>query len=367
MNIGIDAKWYFEGPPSGRRVIQNIVNELLNRNLSHNIYVILDKKYKNEKDYFIRRNVTPVFVWANNNLISNLFFLPILAKRYSIDLIIYQNFSALWGKHKKIAYIHDILFLIHPQFYSGIEKLYFLPLRFLANRSDSIITVSETEKERILSRGFKKQVFYVHHGVSSNFKEKKYFSIKLLENVIKKYNLPLKYILYVGRLNKRKNIINLLKAIALLDIEIKLVIIGEESWKTDDLDKQINLLNIKERVLFTGSVFDEDLYILFTLAELFVFPSYAEAFGLPPLEAMASGIPIIVSNRTSIPEICGDAGYYVDPDSPEEIANQIILALNDEQLRKKRIEIGLKRAKYFTWEKSVDKILSICEKVYYES
>lgn len=363
FSIGIDAKWYFEGPPSGKMVIQNIVDVLLKRKNVHKIYLILDKKFLAQKDLFVGENIFPVFVWGENNLLSNVFYLPLIAKKYKLDVIVYQNFSSFWGRHKKIAYIHDILFKSHPQFYTIKERLYFLPLKMLANLSDAVITVSRSEKKRLIEHGYKKPIDVIYHGVNAIFKPKGLFNSILLDEVNKKYKLSEKYLLYVGRLNVRKNIFNLLKAISIMNDNKQLVIVGKEDWKMFDFNAMINDLKIRDKIIFTGGIYDEELAAVYSMADVFVFPSFAESFGLPPLEAMASGIPIVVSNATCIPEICGDAGFYINPNSPEEIAAQILIAHIDDELKRKRIEIGLRRAAEFTWERSVSSILKLCESI----
>ena len=367
MRIGIDAKWYFEGPPSGKMVIRNIVDELLKRDNHHKIYIILDKKIVSQKNIFLGKNIYPVFVWGGNNLLSNIFWIPFLAKKYELDIIVYQNFSSFWGGHKKIAYIHDILFKLYPQFYTTKEKIYFLPLKILSNISDAVITVSESEKKHLLANGYNKPIDVIYHGVNEIFKPKNFFSLTLLEEVRKKFNLPEKYILFVGRLNVRKNIYNLLKAISILKSDLKLIIVGEKDWKMFDIQKLIDELNIRNKIVFTGRVNDEELLAIYAMSNVFVFPSFAEGFGLPPLEAMASGIPIIVSNNTSIPEICGEAGHYINPNDPYDIASKLKYVLSNEEIIKQKIEIGLNRSKKFQWSKSVDQIINLCENIIYNN
>src|ERR1035438_536378 len=259
MRIGIDAKWYFEGPPSGKMVIRNIVNELLKRDNHHKIYLILDKKFVSQKNIFLGKNIYPVFVWGGNNLLSNIFWLPFLAKKYKLDIIVYQNFSSFWGGHKKIAYIHDILFKSHPQFYTTKERVYFLPLKILSNISNAVITVSESEKKRLLANGYKKPINVIYHGVDEIFKPKRLFNSAFLEQTKRKYKLPEKYILYVGRLNVRKNISNLLRAISILNNDLKLVIVGKKDWKMFDIQKLIDELNIRDKIIFTGGVYNEEI------------------------------------------------------------------------------------------------------------
>ncbi|MFL5808986.1 MAG: glycosyltransferase family 4 protein, partial [Flavisolibacter sp.] len=173
----------------------------------------------------------------------------------------------------------------------------------------------------------------------------------------KKLDLPARYILFVGRLNARKNIEALLKAMVVLaDKDIRLVVVGSQEWKAPDL-QTLTSVELAEKVQFTGSVNDRELSMIYAMATIFCFPSFAEGFGIPPLEAMASGVPVIVSNTTSIPEVCSDAALYINPHKPEEIANSIMLLLNDKSLYQEKRAAGLKRAKLFTWENTAHGIL----------
>ena len=197
-----------------------------------------------------------------------------------------------------------------------------------------------------------------------------------LEIVKNKHNLPEKFILYVGNVKPHKNLIGLLKAFNLF-IEkngkngkneekfedYKLVIIGKkEGFIT--ADKEIFKIleanpNLKNKVLFTDYVENEDLPLIYNLANIFVLPSFYEGFGLPPLEAMASGTPAIVSNLASLPEICGEAAYYVNPHNINELADGIYKVLNDSKLQNELIRKGLERIKLFNWEQTAEKLINI--------
>ncbi|MCC5612880.1 glycosyltransferase family 4 protein, partial [Nostoc sp. CHAB 5834] len=325
MKVGIDAKWYFEGPPSGKMVVRNLVNELLTNSHDHNIFLFLDTKYKHVPLEIDSSRVTKIYLWAENNLFANMFLIPFVARKHKVDVFVFQNFVSLFGSFKKVAYIHDIIFLTHPQFYTFWERLYFKPLKSLTKLSDYVVTVSYAEKKRIANHSYtNKEVGVVYHGVENCFRPKVLQPSELLAIVQQKYNLPEHFVLYVGRLNSRKNVPNLLRAYALLENkEVPLVLVGGYDWKTENLEPLIDELGIRNRLLFTGPVFGDELGAIYSLATLFCFPSYEESFGLPPLEAMAAGIPVVVSNSSSIPEICGEAGNYVDSDNPVSIANQI--------------------------------------------
>ncbi len=360
MRIGIDAKWYFEGPPSGRRVVKSLVDQLLKMDDQNEYIIFLNRKQKNRPFVGKKNNVTLCYVWAGNNLLSNLLILPFQETRYKIDVLLYQNFISPLGAGKKIAYIHDVLFLSNPEYYTVFERLYFAPLKFLARRAHAIITVSEEEKKRLLRYGFCEdpdKIIVAYHGVDESFMPLKRYEPDHVDEVKKRFNLPAQYLLYVGRLNLRKNIDNLLHAIPLLqNKKIPLLIVGAENWKKSNHEGIIRKLGIENRIIFTGAIY-KDLGVVYALAKVFCFPSYAESFGLPPLEAMACGVPVVVSNTTSLPEVCGNAGNYVQPDQPEEIALAIDNLLTNDQLYEEKRRLGLEQAKKFTWAHTSQSIL----------
>jgi glycosyltransferase involved in cell wall biosynthesis len=139
---------------------------------------------------------------------------------------------------------------------------------------------------------------------------------------------------------------------------IPLVIVGEPNWKTDNLDRTISDLGIKKRIYFTGYVEEENLPLIFSLAKIFCFPSFAEGFGLPAIEAMASGVPVVVSNIPVMQEICGDAGNYINPYDPSDIACTIDSLLQDSEKYEIKKERGMKYAKKFSWNRSAQMLLN---------
>jgi glycosyltransferase involved in cell wall biosynthesis len=307
-------------------------------------------------------------VWAGNNQLSNLFVLPRQAARQHLDVVVFQNFPSWGGKFKKIAYIHDILHLSHPHFYTWKEQLYFRPLPPLARRADLICTISEEEKKRII-RHYKTvrddQIDVIYHGVSPAFKPKEQFPASYLQRLVEQYALSDRFLFFVGRLNIRKNIQNLLAALPQLhDRQIPLLVAGSKDWKTVDFEKLIADLNLVGRVRFLGNVPDQDLPGIYALATVFCFPSYAEGFGLPLIESMASGVPVVTSNATCLPEIGGEAGTYFDPDSSHEIAAAIDGLLGNPDAYRTKRELGFRRARQFRWEKSaaglLQSILKVC-------
>lgn len=366
VRIGIDAKWYFSGPASGKMVIRNLVNELCKVTTSIQFYIILNKKQKNLPLDFENLDVKKIYVWAGNNLLSNVFCIPTIAKKNNLDVVLYQTSVSCFGRHKKIAYIHDLIYISHPQYYTLIERIYLKPLKFLTRFSDLIITVSNAEKRRFLNLKFTdKEIAVLHHGYDPIFKQIGAFDADSSCAVKEKFNLPEKYLLNVGRINTRKNIPNLLKAISnLKDKEIKLVLVGNSEWKTDNIQELLNDPLISNRIILTGSVSKEELAIIYANAYIFCFPSFEEAFGLPPLEAMASGIPIIVSNSSSMPEVCKEAALYINANDSNDISNAITALLNDKKLYNKYQSLSTDRAKSFSWSKTAQNLIDILENRY---
>jgi glycosyltransferase involved in cell wall biosynthesis len=365
MKIGIDAKWFFEGPPSGRVVVQNLVRQIIYSNTDNELYIFLDKKHERESFPYENARVHLKYVWANNNLLSNILLIPFIAYPLHLDIIIFQNFAPVFSNFKRYSFVHDVIFKSHPEYYTAVERLYFLPLRLLTRLSHGLCTVSEAEKQRMIQYGYcaADAIDVVYHGADESFMPATQQNSTFLDEVRKKYSLPNRYLLYVGRLNVRKNIFNLLRAISLLRHDIPLVIVGGYDWKMTNVDDLIEKLGIMNRLVFTGPVFGKGLAAIYGMAHLFCFPSYEESFGLPALEGMASGVPVVVSDRSSLPEICGDSGNYVNPDSPENIAEVIDGLLDDDNLRERKQTMGLARAQQFKWEISARNLMQYASNV----
>ncbi|HET9824697.1 MAG TPA: glycosyltransferase family 1 protein, partial [Chitinophagaceae bacterium] len=166
------------------------------------------------------------------------------------------------------------------------------------------------------------------------------------------------YILFVGRLNSRKNIQGLVRSLSLIDNKnILLVIAGDRNWKQPAVDHLLADERIKDRILFTGPLSDDHLAAIYAMAKIFCFPSFAEGFGLPPLEAMSSGVPVIVSNTTSMPEVCGTAALFADPHDPKNIAKKIDELLQNDELCAQKILEGLKWSCQYTWRGCAEGIM----------
>lgn len=256
----------------------------------------------------------------------------------------------------QVVTIHDISPLDHPEWFAPVFAAWyqFLMPR-LAKRARKVITDSHFSKGRIIERFEidEGKVISIPCGVDhGRFRP---YSNDDTAEIRVKYALPDTYILAVGSLNPRKNLHALLRAwrkIASSLDGVQLVIVGSAGRAF----KSLNLDNLPKQVRFLGFINDDDLPLLYAAARCFIFPSYYEGFGLPVLEAMACGVPVIASNAASLPEVLGDAGIQFDPMDVDELATAISRLLDDDMLVRSLVHSGLQRAKLYTWEHTRDRI-----------
>ena len=367
--IAFDAKWYFEGPVSNKIVITNLIDNFKGFATSssrNELFLLIDKKFKYSDEVKSLKDFKIIFVFNINTLLTNTIILPFILLWNRIDVALVQNYTPVLSTSKIITYVHDVIFLSNPEFFTLIERLYFWPIKYLLRQSEKIITISKSEKNRIIKycKVPEEKIKYIYHGVSTGFKPKSEIDELNKSRVIKKFDLPDNFILFVGRLNIRKNIETLIKAFSIIDTpNVKLVILGEKSWKSSHLMPLINSLNIQKDVFSLNDVKDDELKVIYALAKVFCFPSLEEGFGLPPLEAMACGIPVVVSNSSSIPEVCGEAGLYHNPKDFNMLALHLKNLLNDNKIYKHHSEQSLIRAQKFNWSNSASSLLEACKKL----
>jgi len=289
-------------------------------------------------------------------------------RKIQFDIYFEPNFIFLDNikSKKRIVSVFDFSFDLYPEWHPEDRVLYFKKNFWKSiKKADRIILPSKFIYDEAVNRYKfdKSNLRIVYPGVDHDIFRK--YSPDLVKKVCEKYQLPENFILFVGSIEPRKNLKNLLLAYEILPDYVKkdfsLVLVGFSGWKNREI---MNSLNKKKgKVIYTGYISEKELPFIYNKASVFIFPSFYEGFGLPPLEAMACGCPVIVSNRTSLPEVCGDAVFYVDPNSPENIRDGILKVLEDEELRKNLSKKGIQRAKSFTWEKTAKNILKIFEEV----
>lgn len=265
-----------------------------------------------------------------------------------------------------VTTVHDFSFHLHPEWHPRERREYFQKY-FWNNimKADRIITGSHfTKKEIGAFLGFDpEKVHVIHHGVDHTIF--KIYEPAALTAFIEQKQLPHKFILFVGSIEPRKNLSNLLQAYASLSPvikdEYKFVLAGFSGWNNAEVMKILQ--EEKKNVRYLGYLAERELAYLYNLATVFVYPSLYEGFGLPPLEAMACGTPVIVSNVASMPEVCGDAAYYIDPQNVDDIAHGICAVVTDDNLRRDLTQKGLSRSKSFSWDKAAREHLMIFKEV----
>lgn len=307
---------------------------------------------KNLKTLIVKNKLLKNIAREVSNMVSKLF-------SPTYDIYWQPNFIPNLSIKSKytVTSVHDFSFIIHDNFHTK-EKIEYFQDKFFQNiyKSDMIITGSNFTKQEILDRldFTSEKVKVVYHGIDHDL-------FKIYNDTSVSFELPLKFIFIVGSIEPRKNLIGLLKAYDSIDKELKneykLVLAGFKGWENKEVMELIN--SNKEDIHYLGYISDIELAKTYNLASLFVYPSFYEGFGLPPLESMACGTPVICSNTTSLPEVGGDAVVYCDPYDVENIKVQIELVLNDEILQKDMIKNGLERVKQFTWEKSANKHIQV--------
>lgn len=272
----------------------------------------------------------------------------------------------LFKKVKTIVTLHDLAWKFFPNTFRRIGVIWWSVAWFMSLKQSAHIVVDSESTKRDVIKFYnipEDKITIIYPYVPLNFLN---ISLENLSAVRKEYNLPEKYILSVGVSHKRKNLNSLIRAFEILKkekhIPHKLVLTGPRGWGSKVFAEEIKALNLQEEVFFTESISDADLPLVYRAADVFVFPSLYEGFGYPPLEAMACGTPVVVSNNSSLPEVVGQAGLYIDPDSLGDIADKIFQIISSPDLVLKLRELGFQQAKKFTMEKMIEKYIEVYTK-----
>ena len=368
MRIGIDVRELEKGKATGiGRYLLNFLKFATKEKptwefiLFGNQNTKIDLEVPNLKKIYIPEYFTP---WWDQ------IQLPRYLKKERIDIFFSPYFKApFFVPGKLVVIINDLIPLLVPG-YQGLRRLlrrvYFKKLTGAATkRADKIITISHHSKKDIM------EVFHVPGEkikVIMLAADEAYRPVTSdLEKVTSKYGIDKGFIFYFGNFNPHKNVKTLIEAYYRLPQkmrdEYQLVLGGRRDRYCLSLEKMVKRLRLEEKVIFTDFIAEENLPAIYSAAELFVFPSLYEGFGLPPLEAIACGTPVIASNTTSLPEVIRDAGILVDPCKVNDISEAITKVLTDSKLRDSLVERGLRRAKQFSAEKTAKKMIGIFEEL----
>jgi glycosyltransferase involved in cell wall biosynthesis len=360
MKIGIDISQIVYG--TGVSVYtQNLVENLLKID-KKNDYLLFggslrqkDKLQKFGAKIFSFPPTLADFVW------NRLHLFPIENFLGTIDVFHSSDWTQPPTKAAKVTTIHDFGFLKYPEVaHPKIKAVMERRFKWIKKEVDLIIAVSQATKKDIMEilNIPEEKIRVIYEAVSEDVNQVK--DQKIIQKVKKKYGLKGNYLLSVATLEPRKNLKRIIKAFYLLKKkDLSLVIVGKPGW--DEEISQWGLKNKDQRIIFTGYISHEDKQALYSGGTCFVFPSLYEGFGLPILEAMKCGCPVVTSNLSSMPEVAGKAGILVDPLNVKNIAEGINQAIKDKQ---ELVNKGFEQVKTFSWEKTARETLKVYEEVF---
>ena len=372
--ILIDASAIPKQPVGAGVYISRLVRELFIANHEFDLWIIA---HKDDFDLFnLQEEYRKNFLFQNDygrgfRILSEQFTYPKLIKVNQIDLYHGLHYSMpLIKKTRIVTTVHDTTFYKVPHTHVWLKKLYFkFFIKYSSNHSDHLISVSDNTKIDLINLFNIKpeKITTTHLGVDEKFKPiDDLDKFQILQN---KYHLPDHFVLYVGLIEPRKNLSSLIRAYSNLRMsiglnkDIHLVIAGRWGWESEELMALVSELNITEKIHFPGYIEQDDLPFLYNMAKVFVYPSFYEGFGLPVLESMACGTPVITSNISSMPEFVGDSGLLIDPNDISGIQNALSDLLMNDQLRIELSGRALKRSKEFTWKETARKTLDVYRRV----
>jgi glycosyltransferase involved in cell wall biosynthesis len=370
MRIGIEAQRIFRRKKHGMEVATiELIKALQETDVENEYFVFtrnpLDKDIfpkEHPNFHFIRIKAFSFPTWEQ-------FHLPIVVKKYNLDLLhCTGNTGPLALNLPLLLTLHDIIYLegirqrgSYYQIFGNWYRRWIVP--YLVHKAGKIITVSDSEKARI--SGFfdipGNKIDLIYNGVNELFAREP--SIRLISDFKKAYQLPELYILFFGNTDPRKNSIGVLQAyslyLKLTSDPVSLVITGLKKSEVNNLLSEIGERHLLNHIIVLDYLPFKYLPLLYRFAQLFLYPSLREGFGMPLLEAMASGTPVLTSNISSMPEVAGDAAWFVDPTDPNDIAQGIETILSQQDLKQALIIKGLQRYKQFTWHSSGIKLQKI--------
>jgi glycosyltransferase involved in cell wall biosynthesis len=305
----------------------------------------------------------PLFAASARRLIGVINY----ATRENFDLYFEPNFVPLKIKSKKLVVtIHDFGWRLFPRWHPA-DRVNYFERNFWEkiSEADRIIVVSQFIRDQAVETfGLPAdRIRIIYNGFDSGAFRK--CKPDEMEYVRQKYGLPKTFLLFVGSTDPRKNLENLILAYNTLSKDIqrdcKIIVVGAKGFKNNRITRLLK--NLTDKVVCLGYVSNTDLAGLYNLATLFIYPSFYEGYGMPPVEAMACGCPVITSSVSSLPEVCGDAAYYVDPYDVNSIADGIYKVITDENLRMSLSQKGLANAARFSWAKSAQEHLKLFEEI----
>ncbi len=368
MRIGIDAHSIGSGAGGNETYYELLLRWLARTPAPENTYVVYFTYAVNgiwqhlNKTRFKLKQIRPATPFLRIPL-----RFPVEFRREKLDLFHAQYIVPPFCNCRTVVSIFDITYEHYPEFFSPFETARSrLLIRQSARRADHILTLSQYSA-RDIARIYHvdpEKVTVTYLAAREDFHPMDKSSCK--EEIARKYGISSPFILYIGRLQARKNLVRLVEAYARLcrqGVLEKLVIVGKKDWLFNEVLARVQELRLESEVVFTGYAPREDLPVFYNAAELFVFPSIFEGFGLPVIEAMACGVPVVTSVGSSLEEVSGDAALLVDPFHVQSISDAIAKVLGDPCLKTELQKKGLRRSAEFSFERAVSQTLEVYKRV----
>jgi len=346
MKLGIQAR-ELAGDGGTSVYFEKVLNGLVNRAESHELYIFYNTECTLSSP---KNNIHYIQYSTKHPVLADHITLPQKIRQYSIDRVWFpKGILPAYCPAESVLTVHDLGYFIDSSFYPLVDRIYMKQMmKRSCKKADRIIAISQSTKEDILQYTDAKPetIDIIHHGVDSIFRES--WSEGQLEGLREEHGITGETVIYGANVSKRKNWRRLVKVFRSLDIpDSQLIFTGPVNSESGDI------FNSDSRIRHLGNIPRRQLPGLYRLSTLLVYPSLYEGFGLPILEAMASGIPVIASNVSSLPEVVGDAGILVNPYSKDEIGEAISKIVRNQQLRERLMNKGLSRIKKFEWESTV--------------
>jgi glycosyltransferase involved in cell wall biosynthesis len=363
VRIGIDARKLHDFGIG--TYIRNLLRHLARLDTGTE-YVLLCRREDRPILATLGDNFRPVPESAGNYSVSEQLKIPLALRREGVTLFHAPHYVLPpLVSCRSVVTIHDCIHLMFPQYLPNKFALNYAraSIGMASRRAERVLTVSESSKRDILRfvniEPAKIEVIYNAYDERFGIEPKEDDVIRVRE----RFQLHDEFVLYAGNVKPHKNLERLIEAFHIVRNKgldhLKLVMIGDEISRYTSLRRAVHRHQLHKYVRFLGYLPEQTLAVMYRLAGLFVFPSLYEGFGLPPLEAMASGTPVVTSNVSSLPEVAGDAAVLVDPYDPEAIADGMHRVLTDESLRRELRHKGLARARQFSWEESARRVREI--------
>lgn len=370
MKIGIEAQRLFRPHKHGMDIVALELIRALQLIDSQNEYFIFVKADEDRNCLVETPNFHIIEIPSFNYILWEQILLPFYAQKYGIEVLhCTSNTAPLFVSIPLFLTLHDVIFMektVGKNTASNYQKFGNLYRKWLVpkiiRKCEKIITISEIEKLNITKiLGLNNEsVTVVHNGVSGRFGVK--MSNEKIKQVRSQWNLETDFFLFLGNVEPRKNVFNTVSAFVLFaekNSQVKLVITGLNSAFIENILSKIGKKALLSQFVITGFVPEDVLHTLYAEAKVFLYPSLREGFGLPILEAMAFGTPVVTSNISSMPEVAGEAAFLVNPFSVEAIALGMETAYENKSLRQKKIDLGYSRLGMFTWQKTAEQMINL--------